>query len=113
MVFNAVEVGFIRVTDVEVGLPSQWVVGRFGEVLVDRTDLFRDVGKGFVEEVGAVVHDFFKGLFCFPVDTACVVEILFRGAKLRLHRFETVDSAHVGCHLVEVAVKGADAFLKL
>ena len=93
-------------------LTAHGEIGISGEVAVDGTDLFGDVGEGFAEELEAVDFDFLEVVFGFLCALACVFEFLVGCFKAVLDSLEALDRSHVWCHVVEFTIQCFYAILK-
>ena len=84
-------------------LATHWKSRASGKISIDWTNLFGDVGEGFLEELVALVADIFKVFFCFLGAATSVFEFFFRGLEPAFYALEAFEHAHVWSHLIELA----------
>lgn len=83
------------------------------QIAVDGPDLLGDVREGFVEELEALFLDLLEIILGLLRSLSCVLEVFFGAFQSALHTFQPLDSSHVWCHLVELAVESSDLLLQL
>lgn len=128
MVFDAVQVGLVRVLNIEVAvemlvigqsqklekenlrLTTQGVIGTAREFTVNRPDLLGNVSECLVEEVGPRLHHGLKLFLGLSCRLPGVLEVLFGAAKFVLDTLQALHGTRIRRHLVEVAVENTDLF---
>ena len=78
------------------------------QVLVDRSNLFRDMRECFVEQVEALFLHFLKIVLGFLGRSPCNFKIPLRRLQSAFYPLESFYRSHVRCHLFQLILERRD-----